>query len=468
MSVTRPTLNGPPPVVVVPEVVVVLPEELFDEPPQPAAARTRMATRAASESFCTVISRFASRSGLRRFYAGGAWRAASARMSRQRAKSTWCVPSTTRSSASGSSRAYTIADRGRADAVVRTPPQCDRRTNLGQREVPRPAEVGELAREPQPPVAERLRASTRVRVVCQRVPGRRWRPPAPVLERASRDPRREPRHAHQPLNVTRQRADLVRRRHRADECDAADALRGDRRERERMRATGRPPDQPEAVRVEHRRGLLGPTAQRTATRGRAAAVERKQPHTEARRNRVVRDGARGANRRRRAGRRRQCRRDRRRRRTSSPPAQQDARLAASVVVVVDPLDLEAERLVEGDRALVDRRRDRADDRSRRAPRRRTARRARGRGPAARRAGSTPTKWMYASSSCVCERKPQRNPRARPSVLGDERRVAEVDEEELRQHRRHRPAAPPIVDNCNHGCVIRRLAGRISTRSPSTT
>ena len=221
MSVTRPTLNGPPPVVVVPEVVVVLPEELFDEPPQPAAASTRTATRAASESFCTVISRFASRSGLRRFYAGGDVAGRVGEDVAPAGEEHLVRAVDDAQLGVGQLARVAIADRGRADAVVRTPPQRDRRTNVGQREVPRPAEVGKLAREPQPARAERLRASARVRVVRQRVAGRRRRPPAPVLERASRDARREPRHAHQPLNVTRQRADLVRRRHRADERDAA-------------------------------------------------------------------------------------------------------------------------------------------------------------------------------------------------------------------------------------------------------
>ena len=45
--------------------------------------------------------------------------------------------------------------------------------------------------------------------------------------------------------------------------------------------------------------------------------------------------------------------------------QQDAGLAPAVVVLVDALDVEAERLVEGDRPLVDRRRHRTDDRTRR-------------------------------------------------------------------------------------------------------
>ena len=42
------------------------------------------------------------------------------------------------------------------------------------------------------------------------------------------------------------------------------------------------------------------------------------------------------------------------------------------------------------------------------------------------------------------------------VVHHERRVAEVDEEELREHRRHRPAAPPLIDDADHGRVVRGL------------
>ena len=48
---------------------------------------------------------------------------------------------------------------------------------------------------------------------------------------------------------------------------------------------------------------------------------------------------------------------------------------------------------------------------------------------------------YACSGCVWERKPHRNPASSPSVLGDERRVAEVREEEAREHVPHRPRRP---------------------------
>ena len=94
--------------------------------------------------------------------------------------------------------------------------------------------------------------------------------------------------------------------------------------------------------------------------------------------------------------------------------EEDAGLAAAVVVVVDALDLEAERLVEGDRALVDRRGHRPHDRPRRDRReealvqlaaepRPAVRRDR-----RRRSGCTPRR------RCVCERKPQRNATTRPS------------------------------------------------------
>ena len=41
----------------------------------------------------------------------------------------------------------------------------------------------------------------------------------------------------------------------------------------------------------------------------------------------------------------------------------------------------------------------------------------------------------------------------PVGVHHERRVAEVDEEELREHRRHRPAAPPLIDDTDHGRVV---------------
>ena len=94
--------------------------------------------------------------------------------------------------------------------------------------------------------------------------------------------------------------------------------------------------------------------------------------------------------------------------------EQDARLAGPVVGVVDALDLEAERLVERDGALVDRRGDGAHDRARRDRGEEALVERRGRAPSRACAGSTPTKWMYASSAKVCERKPQRKPASAPS------------------------------------------------------
>ena len=99
---------------------------------------------------------------------------------------------------------------------------------------------------------------------------------------------------------------------------------------------------------------------------------------------------------------------------------------------------------------------RTTDRPAPAPRRRTARRARGRFLTAV-LGETPTKWMYASCGSVCERNLHRNA-TRPLVLvlGDEARALEVEEEQLRQHRGHVPA-PPDVDAPDH-------AGRSRTAS----
>ena len=48
------------------------------------------------------------------------------------------------------------------------------------------------------------------------------------------------------------------------------------------------------------------------------------------------------------------------------------------------------------------------------------------------------------------------------VLGDERRVAEVREEEPREHVPHLPAAPPAVDHGGDARVVGRL--RVTDRS----
>ena len=72
------------------------------------------------------------------------------------------------------------------------------------------------------------------------------------------------------------------------------------------------------------------------------------------------------------------------------------------------------------------------------------------------AGSTPTKWMYASSGERLRAKPAEEAGQRAVVLGDERGVAEVDEEQLREHRRHRASTPPFVDHRDDATVVFRL------------
>ena len=135
--------------------------------------------------------------------------------------------------------------------------------------------------------------------------------------------------------------------------------------------------------------------------------------------------------------------------------EQNAGLAVPVVVLVDPLDLESERTMERDRALVHRRRDRADDRPRRD---------RLEEPLVERAcdaGAAPL-GIDADEMDVrlvgvgLRAEAAEEARDLPLVVHHERRVAEMDEEELRQHRRHRPAAPPLIDDTDHGAVIRRV------------
>jgi hypothetical protein len=94
--------------------------------------------------------------------------------------------------------------------------------------------------------------------------------------------------------------------------------------------------------------------------------------------------------------------------------EENAGFAVPVVVLVDALDLESKCLMERNGTLVHRRRDGADDRPRR-DRLEEPLVERARDPGATPlGGSTPTKWMYASSACVCDRKPQRKPAISPS------------------------------------------------------
>ncbi len=132
--------------------------------------------------------------------------------------------------------------------------------------------------------------------------------------------------------------------------------------------------------------------------------------------------------------------------------EEHAGFAVPVVVLVDALDLESERAMERNRALVHRRRDRADDR----PRRHRLEEPLVEIP--RDAGATPL-WIDTDEVDVrlvgVGLRPEAAEKAcdLPVVVRHERRVAEMDEEELRQHRRHRPAAPPLIDDTDHGAVI---------------
>ena len=95
--------------------------------------------------------------------------------------------------------------------------------------------------------------------------------------------------------------------------------------------------------------------------------------------------------------------------------EEHAILAGAVVVLRDPLGDESERLVEGHGALV-----RGDVTHRTRVRPSLATTAKNRSynsrpmPEPRCAGATPTKWMYASSGSVCERKPIRKATSFPS------------------------------------------------------
>jgi len=135
--------------------------------------------------------------------------------------------------------------------------------------------------------------------------------------------------------------------------------------------------------------------------------------------------------------------------------EQNAGLAVPVVILVDALDLESEGSMERNGAFVHRRRDRADDR----PRRHRLEEALV--ESVRDAGAAPlgldTDEMDVCLVGVCLR-PEAAQKARdlPVVVHDERRVPEMDEEELGQHRGHRPAAPPLIDDPDHGAVVGRV------------
>jgi nucleoside-diphosphate-sugar epimerase len=135
--------------------------------------------------------------------------------------------------------------------------------------------------------------------------------------------------------------------------------------------------------------------------------------------------------------------------------EENAGFAVPVVILVDALDLESKCPMERNGALVHRRGDGADDRPRRN------RLEEPLVESARDAGAAPL-GVDADEMDVrlvgVRLRPEAAEKGRylTLVVQHERRVAEMDEEELRQHRRHRPAAPPLIDDTDHGAVVGRL------------
>jgi hypothetical protein len=145
-------------------------------------------------------------------------------------------------------------------------------------------------------------------------------------------------------------------------------------------------------------------------------------------------------------------------------------LARAVVVLGDAIDLEPQCLVKGNRVLVRRRRHAADDRPalgaslveemlvQRAPH------------------ALPALFRRDADEVdvglvrvrLREEAAEESSELLPLVLGDEARAVEVDEEQLRKHRCHLPAAPPDVDATDDAPVVRwpRMAnGDIHGREP---
>ncbi len=135
--------------------------------------------------------------------------------------------------------------------------------------------------------------------------------------------------------------------------------------------------------------------------------------------------------------------------------EEDSRLAPAVVVLVDALDLESECAMERDRALVDRRCDSTHDRPRRN---RLEEPLVERPPhtcaTPRRVDTDEVDVPLVGVGLRAEAAEEAGKLA--VVVHHERRVAEVDEEELREHRRHRTATPPLIDDADHGGVVRGL------------
>ena len=235
----------------------------------------------------------------------------------------------------GSRAAYASRDRRRAHRVVRSPHQSvDRRAHVGELEAPRPAEVGELAREPQAAVPERLDATARVRLVRHAgspVGGGGCLPHRSSPRAATRGATRAS--AHRRAHVARKLADAVRRRHRRRRARRVVTRSG--ATAASASACGPPADQPidaEPLDVERADGRAPPTRAACAQRTRrAAAVDREQAHAERRLRSSRPDAARAASRRRRAGRRPACRPDRRRRRRSARDDQRRAHAERAMI-----------------------------------------------------------------------------------------------------------------------------------------
>ena len=201
-----------------------------------------------------------------------AGRDTSASSSRQRGKRIWCVSSVRCSVASGR----------------RAPPERDRRAHICQLEAPRTPEIRQLAREPHSAMPKRLGTSTRIRVVRQRIAGRRRRLPPPPLEPERGDPRRDPREAHAAAQIDGKLIEAVQRRHRRDERHTTHPLGRDRGNRERVRTARRPADHAEPLDLQRADEPLRPLAQRARTHRRTTPVERQQADAELRCDPVVR------------------------------------------------------------------------------------------------------------------------------------------------------------------------------------
>src|SRR5262249_4086288 len=123
--------------------------------------------------------------------------------------------------------------------------------------------------------------------------------------------------------------------------------------------------------------------------------------------------------------------------------------------VVDALDLEAESLMERHGTLVHGRRHRADDR----PRPHRLEEPLVEEPPETRAAVRGVDAGEVDVRLVVVRlraEPAQEPGDLPGGLGAERRAAEMDAEQLREHGRHRAAAPPLVDHRDDAAVVGRL------------